>query len=362
MLGLYIHVPFCVKKCIYCDFYSIPLSQKDDINIKEKYIAAVIKNIRRYAQKYDTVYFGGGTPSLLSASEIYSVLNSADISSYAEISLECNPETISKNKLEDYLNAGINRISFGVQTLDNNELKMLGRIHDSDTAINAINTAYNVGFENISADLMLGLPYQTASTVTSNANTLASLPITHISAYMLKVEDKTPLAYNSKLCSAIDDDLSADYYEIVAESLEKKGLKRYEISNFAKSGFECKHNLKYWLCDDYIGIGPSAHSCYNNKRYAVLKDIGKFIASDVQNEYITDENPCTDEEKLMLKMRTSVGICKSDFAQKYDSIIKKASPLIKAGFIENIGDRLALTTKGCLVSNEVIVRLCEGLY
>ncbi|MCC8042379.1 MAG: radical SAM family heme chaperone HemW [Oscillospiraceae bacterium] len=357
-IGLYIHVPFCVKKCLYCDFYSLPLCSRES-TVRKRYIDRVIANISAYSQHYDTVYFGGGTPSLLSVADFYRVLSAADIANGAEITIECNPESVTDEKLTGYHSAGINRISIGVQSFDDRELKMLGRAHDCDTAVRAVKGAYKSGFDNISVDLMLGLPFQSEKTVTDNIARAAELPVNHISAYMLKIEDGTPLLEDKALCDGVDDDCTAMYYEKANECLEKHGYMCYEISNFAKKGFECRHNLKYWHCEDYIGIGPSAHSCFGGKRFAVPDDLDAFIGSDRQPVYVTDNSPCGEEERLMLQIRLREGICPEDFGAMGERIRKNAEPLISHGFIEIKDARLTLTVKGCLVSNEIICRLVE---
>ena len=208
MTGLYIHVPFCRRKCLYCDFYS-----QTDLSLTDSYVKAVVRNIRAANITADTVYFGGGTPSLLSGAQIYDILSAADISADAEISAECNPDSATLQLMRDFRAAGINRLSIGIQSFNDDELKMMGRLHNSRQAAEAIQNAQKAGFENISADLMLGLPYQTEETVRDNIRKLAELNVTHISAYMLKIEENTPLAGCPELVSAAaDDDKSADIY------------------------------------------------------------------------------------------------------------------------------------------------------
>ncbi|MBQ8568666.1 MAG: radical SAM family heme chaperone HemW [Oscillospiraceae bacterium] len=353
MLGLYIHVPFCIKKCRYCDFYSLEYSPET----VDGYIDAVIRNIKKYSEKYDTVYFGGGTPSLLSPDQIFSVLSAADISQNAEISMECNPKTADIKKFSDLRAAGINRLSVGIQSFNDRELSAAGRIHSSADAISAIKEAYSAGIENISADIMLGLPYQTESTLSDTLKTAVSLPLEHISAYMLKVEESTPLAHDGQLLSNIaDEDMLADMYLMTNAVLEAHGFMRYEISNFAQKGYECAHNLKYWHCEDYLGIGPSAHSCYNGKRFAVPKSLSDFITSEHQTEDMTDHDPCTENEKIMLGLRLREGISVQSYSEP-EKLLKRAAPLEKGGFITINDGIISLTAEGCLVSNEIICRL-----
>ncbi|MGN0696027.1 MAG: radical SAM family heme chaperone HemW [Oscillospiraceae bacterium] len=355
MTGIYIHVPFCLRKCSYCDFYSVKFSEES----AEAYTSAVIRNLRRYAPSADSVYFGGGTPTLLSPAQIGRVLNEIRLSDDAEVSMECNPKTADREKFAEYKSAGINRISVGVQSLIDRELSEVGRLHDSAEAVRCIGDIYSAGIDDISADIMLGLPYQTAETLTGTINGLLKLPVSHISAYMLTVEEGTPLSADDALLENIPDgDGLADLYLLTCDILEGAGFARYEISNFAKHGMECRHNLKYWKCEDYIGIGPAAHSCYKGKRYAVPRDIGAFIENDIQQEIVTDDEPLTEEERIMLALRLSVGIDPQEYSCT-EQLIGRAEPLVKAGFLKKTNGRISLTDKGALVSNDIIVRLIE---
>ncbi|WP_432649892.1 radical SAM family heme chaperone HemW [Huintestinicola sp.] len=357
-IGLYIHVPFCRRKCVYCDFYS--LAGKEDLT--QKYVQAVVRNIRISGMTFDTVYFGGGTPSLLSSSQISDILSAADIAEGAEISAEINPDSADTQKLRDFRAAGINRISIGIQSLDDKELSVLGRLHNSEQAENAILSAQKAGFENISADLMLGLPYQHTETVLNNIERLSELGARHISAYMLKIESGTPLSENDELISNIaDEELSADMYLEAVSCLEKNGFKQYEISNFAKEGYVCRHNLKYWRCEDYLGIGPSAHSCTGGKRFAVPKDIYGFINCEKQEEVITDDAPCGSSERLMLALRLSEGFLMSQAGDYENRLRAAAVPMEKHGLLKISDGRIMLTPMGFLVSNEIICRLSEVL-
>ncbi len=354
-IGLYIHVPYCRRKCAYCDFYSLGGEMPG-----AEYTGAVIRNIRAYGESYDTVYFGGGTPSLLSSGQVYDILCAADIAEGAEISAEINPESADIEKLSGFFSAGINRISFGVQSLCDRELNALGRLHDAKTAEAAIKNAHKAGFENISADLMLGIPCQDESSVKSSIERLCASGVNHISAYILKIEEGTPLSLNKELTeSCADPDKAADLYELTVNELQGHGLFQYEISNFAQKGRECRHNLKYWQCGEYIGIGPSAHSLYKGKRFSVPRDIHGFIEADRQKEIVTDDTPCSLSERIMLALRLSEGFELSQAGSMADRIIKKAAPLEKYGLLTIKDGRIALTVKGFLVSNEIICRLTD---
>ncbi len=355
--GLYIHVPFCKRKCLYCDFYS-----QTDLSLTDGFVKAAVRNIRKADIRADTVYFGGGTPSLLSGEQIYDILSAADISAGAEISAEINPDSAEISLLKDFRASGINRISVGIQSFDTRELSLMGRLHSTAQGIRALINAAAAGFENISADLMLGLPFQTEKTVRENIKKLSALNVTHVSAYMLKIESGTPLADSPDLIkAAADDDRAADLYLLAAGLLEENGYKQYEISNFAREGCECRHNLKYWRCGEYFGTGPSAHSLMNGKRFYVPRDLKEYISSEYQQEIISDDAPCTDEEKMMLALRLSEGIRLSDYPLAADRIKKSALPMEEHGLLKLEGDRLYLTPEGFLLSNEIICRLTNML-
>lgn len=341
-IGLYIHIPFCRKKCLYCDFYSVQLQD----GFAERYTAAVKRNISAYGGKFDTVYFGGGTPILL-ADRLGEMLVAADIAENAEITAECNPCEMTADALSALRKAGVNRISVGVQSLCDSELSALGRRHDSKTAIDAINRAKAAGFDDISADLMLGIPQQTANSLALTLDGLAKLPITHVSAYMLKIEPNTPFGQN--VPTLPDEDETADMYLQTVETLAKAGFAQYEISNFAKAGYECKHNLKYWRREEYLGIGPAAHSFLDGRRFAVARNLEEFIGAPVQTELDTDSAPDEYEERVMLGLRLSEGITEQLY-KPFEASLK----LVPKQYYSLQNGRLSLTAEGFLVSNEII--------
>ena len=353
MTGVYIHVPFCLKKCPYCDFFSLKYSEEE----AENYTKAVIRNLNKKMISADTVYFGGGTPSLLTPKQIDRILSCIDLAYSSEITMECNPVTSDKNAFLKIYAAGINRISLGVQSFSDRELSALGRRHTAAEAEKAILDISAAKFENISADIMLGIPYQTEKTLAKTFDRLLKLPVNHISAYMLKVENGTPLAKDSALLKkTADDETLADMYLMTCERLEAAGFGRYEISNFARENFECRHNLKYWRGENYIGIGPSAHSYIDGRRFSVPDDLRSFIESEEQNELITDETAGSHDERFMLEMRTSDGIAYSDYDDGGE-IAKKAVPIIQAGLLAEENGRLFFTDRGAVVSNDIIARL-----
>ncbi len=340
MRGLYIHVPFCVRKCPYCDFYSEKFSRAQS----ERFVGAVIRNLARYPETFGTVYFGGGTPALIypQIGEIMREIRAAD---GAEITVECNPDVVNEQILAELRAAGVNRISFGVQSLSESELSALGRLHGAESAKKAILQAVSVGFRNISADIMLGVPNQTEASLTETIDALAKLPVTHVSAYLLKIEQNTPFGKNPPVVP--NDDEQAALYLAAVRRLEMHGFRQYEISNFAKDGFKSRHNLIYWNAGEYVGIGPAAHSYYNGKRFAVPRNLEDFIENDAQNEVITDKNPDKYEERVMLGLRLSEGIL-------LDERIEKRLKLIPKEYFRVMDGRISLTPKGFLVSNEII--------
>lgn len=356
-LGLYIHVPFCGKKCSYCDFYSVSYSS-EAVN---SYTEAVLRNLRHYSDQSrmtDTVYFGGGTPSLLTVSQLDSVLSEIRrcfrLDPNAEITLEANPNTVTLQKLRELKQIGINRLSLGVQSLVNDELKFLGRASSAERAVRAVNDAYNAGFDNISCDLMIGIPKQNTDSLKSSIDGLAQLPIQHVSAYILKTEEGTPFDCEEIQRILPGEDETADLYMNMVRLLESHGFMQYEVSNFARTGFESRHNCRYWKCQDYIGIGPAAHSCYNGKRFAAERDLSSFIASPVQPTLVTDEAPCGFEESAMLRLRLKEGLDVSQTGSHRADIEKKIPMLVKAGYAEYDGRFISLTSKGFLMSNSVI--------
>jgi len=363
-VGLYFHIPFCMRKCPYCDFYSLVFSEE----MQDEFTAAVVRNILSCGgESVDTIYFGGGTPSLLSAEsyvKIFKAISDNFKLESPEISLEANPGTIDYNKLKRLRELGFNRISFGVQSLSDNELSALGRIHTSAQAENAVILAKSAGFENISADIILGLIGQDENSLSSTIDRLCSLPVSHISAYMLKIEKNTPFNSPEIIRQLPDDEKTADIYLFAAEKLEKNGFLQYEISNFSKPGLECRHNLKYWRCEEYIGIGPSAHSYFNNKRYFSPPSLDDFVFSKIQREIITEEKPHSFEEAAMLTLRLSEGLSKKvcdEFGIDFFNMAKKAAPLKKSGLVKITNDKIMLTKAGFLVSNTVIFKLIHEI-
>ena len=358
-IGIYIHVPFCAKKCPYCDFYSEGYSK----DRAEGYTRGIIRDINAFEDNAtaDTIYFGGGTPSLLPADNIESIISALKrrfklIS--PEITLEVNPSTVTKKKLEAYLEMGINRLSFGVQSAWDDELTLLGRLHTFETAGGAVKLARDTGFENISCDLMLGIPHQTEKSLMGSIHSICSLPVTHISSYMLKIEKGTPFDNDNIKKQLPQEDAVSDLYLRMIDKLKEYGFKQYEISNFSLPGYESRHNLKYWECSEYLGFGTAAHSYYRGKRYYYPSDIMGFIEKS-PDPVLTDEAPGQWDEQIMLGLRLKKGIDTMQYPHIKDRLMKKAIVLEKAGYMEITGSRIALTPKGFLLSNSIIAELTD---
>ena len=348
--GLYIHIPFCVKKCNYCDFYSIGGGD----TVSDKYVDAVIKEIKKYPDvQWKTVYFGGGTPSLLAPYQVEKILRSLDIIPDAEITLEANPETVTLKKLQGYRNAGVNRLSFGVQTANQQSLETLGRIHSNQKVKEAFENAKKAGFTNISGDVMLGLPGYTEKELDDTVELLSQLGATHISAYMLKIEQGTPFAKNTPQ-NLPDEDKMSDFYLYACEKIESMGYKQYEISNFAKDGCQSQHNNIYWKLENYIGIGPSAHSCFDGKRFYYPRDIKAFM----ENPQTIADGEVDADEYIMLSLRLKSGLNLAQLKERWGKELsylqlRKLEMLQKQGYITFENNTVSLTPKGFLMENAI---------
>lgn len=365
-VGIYVHVPFCLRKCPYCDFYSVAYIKE----IAESYVMALCSHIDTYGQynvKADTVYLGGGTPSLLTANQIDRVLSAINHSfkiENAEITMEANPSSVNYEKLCEYKSVGVNRISFGVQSADNSQLKFLGRLHDFDGAEKAVYDAHRAGFDNISCDIMLGLAGQTMDSLNSTVDRIVTLPVKHISAYMLKIEAGTAFDTDSIRNSVADEDMLCDMYLNTVERLESYGFEQYEISNFAKDNSYSRHNLKYWQGEEYIGFGPAAHSYFCGQRFCMPRDIKKYIDDPVNAKIVIETNPDMAEEYVMLSLRLKSGISMEKIQELYgekkaEKIYAKAKLLERNGLCITDNEKICLTPKGFLVSNSIISSFLE---
>ena len=356
--GLYIHIPFCEKRCAYCDFYSAFLSEE----MLDKYMQALHREIIKWGgtldRPIDTIYIGGGTPSLLGERIVplmKCIYENFDISEDAEITAEVNPGKSAEVFLKCAKQAGVNRISIGAQSGDNGMLKVLGRTHTAEDTARAVSLARAAGFLNISLDLMIGLPQSTKESLGRDIDFIKKLEPEHISAYILKLESDTAFGKKCEGLGLPDDEGVAEQYLYMCESLESAGFEHYEISNFSKPGYQSRHNLKYWLDQQYLGIGPAAHSFIDNRRFYYPRDLHSFI----KGCNITFDGAGGDShEKLMLGLRLKSGIDLEELYTPVPSELKKrAERLCGAGLINYNYPHISLTNEGMLLSNSVILEL-----
>lgn len=356
-VGLYVHIPFCQKKCPYCDFYSIsPVA-----GVQEEYTAALLRELVRYLPLcFDTVYFGGGTPLLLGTRCLEKLM--ADLGPYLspgfEATIEVNPASTTSDDLRALRGMGFTRLSVGVQSGNDTELFFLGRAHTAAQARETILAAASAGFSHISADLMIALEGQTEASLLSSIRFLRDLPIDHVSSYLLKVEPGTPFYQNRAYLSLPDEDESADLYLASVAALEEAGFKQYEISNFAKPGGQCLHNLKYWQCAPYLGLGPAAHSYLGGERFSYPRDLSGFLCSPQR----VPQCPGGDfDETFLLAMRLVPGADIGELASRFSfdpaPLLKKAETFVRSGFLTWEKCRLTFTPKGFLVSNTILAEL-----
>ncbi len=362
-VGLYIHIPFCVGKCPYCDFYSF----RADDELKEKYTQKLIEKLKNEKRVFDTVYFGGGTPSQLGSKRLSDILNAVDFTDDAEITVECNPSDTGKENTDfDFAllkNAGVNRISMGLQSARDTERKSLGRRAGCAEVSRGIERAVKAGIDNISLDLMLGVPGQTAESLSESIGYCTHSGASHISAYILKIEENTYFGKNREKLILPDDDTVSDMYLQTVSELEKAGFYQYEISNFSLPGKESRHNLKYWKCEEYLGIGPAAHSFIDGKRFFYPPDIDCFLSG---TEPVYDGEGGDEEEYIMLALRLKEGLNPSEFEKRFgyplpDKFFDYAEKLKAGGLADVSAERICLTPKGFLISNSIICELISRI-
>lgn len=360
-IGLYLHIPFCNGKCPYCDFYSVMPQNKT----VENYVDMLCKKIDEENRLYDTVYFGGGTPSLIGADNIAKIMSHINRTDNCEVAVECNPsDTGGINSNFDFsliAECGVNRISMGLQSANDNERKHLGRRGGCSDVERAIKKATDAGITNISLDLMLGLPEQSFDSLKNSIEFCKNSGAKHISAYILKIEEGTPFFKIKNSLDIPDEDITSDLYLFAVDELEKAGYKQYEISNFSLKGFESRHNLKYWHCEEYLGIGSAAHSFVDGKRFYYSRSIDDFISgiSPIDDGFGGDE-----EEYIMLALRLSEGLIFNEYEKRFlkpfpEETIKRAQMLQKHGLVTVNKNAIALTVKGFLLSNSVICSLID---
>lgn len=360
-IGLYIHIPFCKSKCPYCDFFSIKMNDEE----MNRYVDKVIERFDKYCNDdivLDTVYFGGGTPSTLGTERIAKILNAINdkftVDENAEITMEMNPTSKELIDFTVLKECGLNRLSIGMQSAVESEMKLLGRTHSQEDVINTVNQAKRSCIDNISLDLIIGVPAQTKESLKYSMDFCKSLGVKHISAYILKIEEGTKFYTIKDSLNMPSDDEQAEMYMYVSEYLESIGYSQYEISNYSLEGFESKHNTKYWRCEEYIGIGPSAHSFYNGERFYYNRSFEEFYNDKTNFDCIGG----TEEEFIMLNLRLKRGLIFKEYEEKYnkkfpEEIIKKAKTLEKAGLLTVDKEKVSLNRKGYLVSNAIICEL-----
>ncbi|MBE6940339.1 MAG: radical SAM family heme chaperone HemW [Ruminococcaceae bacterium] len=370
-LGLYIHIPFCQSKCAYCDFYSLAHSEEK----MDAYVSALSRHLTEVAPRaalhlVDTVYFGGGTPSYLGVSRLTQLLKIIQkhyrLAKDAEITLEANPDSAGDWKaLRALRRAGFNRISLGVQTTDDALLRQLGRIHTAAQAQQAVEAARRAKLENLSLDLIYGLPGQTMEHWQKTLADAVAMNPEHLSCYGLKVEEGTPL-WHQNPANLPNDDLQAEMYLYTVSFLQQAGYQQYEISNFAKPGRESRHNLKYWTLQEYAGFGPGAHSDFGGVRYGYQRDLEGYLRGDLvlsESEIIDPLD--RDMEYLMLYLRTNAGLdgkhFETRFRQRFAPLEQQLRQYAQMGLACQDGAVWKLTPKGYLVSNQIIGQLQEIL-
>ena len=368
MASLYLHIPFCEHKCIYCDFYSI-----ENLDPMERFVSALEQEISMYRsysghEIFDTIFFGGGTPSLLSPRNIHDILEhlykTFRVIQGAEITLETNPGTVDRNKLKEFYDAGVNRLSIGIQSFHDDDLRFLTRIHSSNDARQTVRIAREVGFENINIDLMFSLPDQTLQRWNENLRQAVDLRPQHISAYSLIVEQGTPLArmVRAQQVSPLPVETDAELYEFTMEYLASEGYRQYEVSNYAREGYECRHNVAYWSHAPYLGFGPSAHSFWSKKRWWNIANVSSYCETILRGKMPvageeTLRNDQLLDEIIMLGLR-SRGVNLQELKERLGVDLMRArrlkiDQLINEKLATLETTTLRLTSKGMLICDEI---------
>lgn len=372
MLGLYIHVPFCAQKCYYCDFNSYKINS----NQKKEYLINIEREMKFYKDEFkdkcfDTVFFGGGTPSILTVDELQELVNNINenfnIKKDAEITIECNPGTINREKLEAMKKMGINRLSIGLQATQNYHLKSIGRIHTYEEFEKNYYDALDIGFKNINIDLMYALPNQKTQEWKDTLDKIIKLNPSHISAYSLILEEGTKLydMYQNKEFELLDEDTDINMYNYTIDTLKRHGYNQYEISNYSKEDLECKHNIIYWKCDNYLGLGPGASGFIGDTRYSNIEDICEYNKCIMQNiRPVSEEIELTKKDKIeefiFMGLRMNEGINIDVFKERFDTDFydiyqEVMDKLIKRELVRFDGKNISLTQKGREISNSVFI-------
>ena len=377
--GIYVHIPFCLAKCRYCNFNSFPSRQ----GVPDAYIDALLGDLENEARRWDaekkgafaSIYFGGGTPSLLEVDQMATIItslrNAYSMEADVEVTVECNPATVNLTKLAAYRDLGVTRLSIGVQSLCGDELESLGRIHKAADALEALEAAHEAGFANLSADVMLGIPGQGLASLAKTLDGIARY-VTHVSVYMLTLEPGTPLHIMAArgAVELPDEETVTDLYEHARHILTQKGFSRYEISNYCLPGYECLHNDIYWQRGNYAGLGAGAHSHQDGWRYSKMRDAWAYMKIASRSGEVIDlsENLTADEmllEDLMLGLRTARGVDLDYLASRYgmgsDRVPHLVEHLLKEGHLVKRGNYVALSPRGVLVHDAISQALASAV-
>lgn len=368
-LGIYIHIPFCVRKCGYCDFYSLEGCDSK----KDQYADALYDYLECYAMQaankdVDSVYFGGGTPTCLDPSVLAKLIKAVKrdfrVTKNCEITMEANPGTVSCSDLRKLVSAGLTRLSVGAQSIHDKELTGLTRIYNSNQLFDALDAAQKARVPEISVDIMYGIPHQTVRSLIETIDRLCSYKnVNHVSLYGLMIEEGTNFYKYRDILPLPDEDTERKMYFEAAEHLEFLGYKQYEISNFAKAGHECRHNIKYWNCEEYLGIGPGAHSYFAGKRFSYKKDIDLFMGLRANEDPIDECMEIMQKDRIgeyvMLKFRMNDGIDAEVFFRKFGvdfdkMYFNRLSPYIYRGLVVHDGNSYKFTREGMYVSNHIL--------
>lgn len=365
-IGVYIHIPFCRRKCLYCDFCSYPGQSGETVTA---YLIALCRQLEALRGQLDgfvadTVYFGGGTPTLLTPEQLGAVLGTlrrtVSVAHDAEITVECNPATTDRAALRQLRDLGINRLSIGAQSMNDDELGRLGRLHTAADTVSTVNDARDAGFGNISADLMYGIPGQTRDSFAATLDGLLALKPGHISAYCLKVEEGTPFGRMGDSLKLPDDETCYAMYRDCIGMLAGAGLEQYEISNFALAGLESRHNLKYWQGGEYLGLGVAAHSYFGGRRFAAPRDMKRYLSgmtTDPDSVTVIDDK-AAETEFVMLSMRLAQGLDAGEYRRRFgfdpsEKYAGRFQPYIDSGHVVYDGG-WRFTAEGMFVSNYIL--------
>ena len=369
-LGLYLHIPFCRSKCLYCDFCSLPARSEELIGAYVRRLCRDIAGWKEACREYtlQTVYFGGGTPTLLSAKQLEEILQTVrqtfSVEADCEVSAECNPATGDRELFSAMRAMGFNRLSIGLQSAHREELRALGRTHDFDGFLQTWNEARQAGFENLNVDVMFGIPYQTGESFAKTLEKLIPLAPEHLSAYALTLEEGTPLWRRADKLPFPSEEQTAKMYLRMVDFLGANGLEQYEISNFARTGYQSRHNRKYWDMEEYLGLGVAAHSDFAGVRFGNGRDIEAYLrGEDICAEKSVPGATERENEYVMLQLRLAEGLKNGAFRERFGhdatAFFAKMEPWIQKGLLRRTADGAAFTPEGFLVSNAVLSEIVE---